>query len=245
MLAALESLLVAAIADALSDREVVADAGDPPPPGRRPQVVIAATSIELALAEAAPRGPVHHLEVRSWPDAAGALELPGSARGALLEVEAPLGLLLRAGDDYSVEDGHLRLFRPPSRSGVRARIGGRPLRGHVDRTPARLGATATIWADTRPLLDLVSARVRAALARLAASPRVLVSEVDTADLGVEGRLLGATLRWGALRRDAPRVDGMIVLRDRIEIEVRGDLEERVVLGEDLTAGIIREVRRSP
>jgi hypothetical protein len=216
-------------------------------------VELAATRLAIVYAPgdddpAAARDRARFAAVHRWSGDGGARDftLPDGLAGEVAELESPPGRPLRAGDDYFVDGRTVRLMRPPPAApdNLVARLRGGPARGFVDRRRCVISLQADAWATDAAALAALSSRVHAALLAAAAEvPQLEAAPQD--DLGVRVRLLRPTALWVASARAPATARDAPFLRETIEFQVRGELEQRVVLGAPEPVGIIEQIVHTP
>ncbi len=250
LLGAVERLVQEALHAVIEpDRITVNGAVDTPPVGVLPRVTLAATECILERPHPPDRRPVQRTTVLTWPllDGLTTFPLPKGSPPELSELLASTGHLLRAGDDYIVENSELRIRRPlpDGATALCAYLTGVPARGYSERTQAHVAAQVLVWSDTRTTLDPLSAQVAAALSLLASSNRCIRTEVTVESKRVDFILRDAHPRWHATRRRQLRIGKTPLLCDRNELELRGELETRVLLGPAPATETIRSVHLDP
>lgn len=218
---------------------------DPVPGDSFPRVVITASRLALLFNQddddpLASRTTAHFAAVQRWSGDGTARDftVPDDIKGDITELECPPGRPLRVGDDYAVDGRTVRLMRPPppGQHNLQARLRGGPARGYLDRRPCVVTVEVHVWTNGPAQLASTSARVLAALLAAAVDvPHLEATPHD--DLGVRVRLLRPVASWLSTNRD----DVAGLLRDSFEFQLRGELEQHVVVGQPEPAGIIENI----
>lgn len=168
-----------------------------------------------------------------------AFALPAGA-GELAEVEAPPGRPRVRGDDYRVEAGALRFYRPPAagQPGVKAMFNGQPAVGYQERRAGELPLVVSVRAATVADLDpLVAAALAAALKATVAPPTFAAAPTA----GVRLRLLRAAAALVGVHRRTEERDGAVKPRCDLEFVLRGEAELLIALGAPEPESIIAAV----
>lgn len=220
----------------------------PVPSDSLPRVVVTATRLALVFEQGdddplASRGTAHFGGVHRWSGdgVARDFQVPDNQVGDIAELECPPGRPLRIGDDYAVDGRTVRLMRaaPPGQDNLVVRLRGGPARGYLDKRACIITLQIQIWSTALNKLDALSSRVHAALLAAAADlPHLEATPHD--DLGVRVRLLRPHAAWISTTRDI--IDAQpALLRDTLEFQLRGELEQRITLGQPGPAGIIEKI----
>jgi hypothetical protein len=166
------------------------------------------------------------------------------ATGVLTEVESPPGRPLQRGDEYTLELPTLKFYRPPAAGvDVVALMRGDRARGFLERRPCAIALSLFAWApDVAGADALLGPTLAAALGATVDMPNLEASV--PAGSGVRVRLLrpAASLAGVARTRETPSPGTF--LRARIDLVIRGELEQSVALGAPPPEGIIQQVVRA-
>jgi hypothetical protein len=186
------------------------------------------------------RSPAFELRVQSFPTDGTMRDfvLPADATGEIVEVQAPPGRLLTRGDDYQIDGRTIRFYRAPAKAtiGVSARLRGARVRGYQQRFAGQADVNVRIWTSERVRTDELS-RTALATVLIAAENVGVLDASDPKTPSVTMRLLRASASLTAIRRNFESSFHTAVL----EIVLRGELEQTVMLGAPEPEGIIREV----
>lgn len=223
-------------------------APEPVPGDSFPRVVLTATRLALTFKPdddpLDSRSSAHFAATHQWSGDGTTRDftLPANIPGEIAELECPPGRALRSGDDYSVDGRTVRLMVAPrtGQQNLQARLRGGPARGFLDKRPCVVTLVADVWANGPAQLATTAARALAAL--LAASVDLPHLEATPhADLGVRVRLLRPTASWTATTRSEQRG----LLRDTIELQLRGELEQLVAVDTPDPVGTIKSIVYRP
>lgn len=247
MLHAVQAHFVPALRAAFPPATAVGAGPSPAPvPGDSfPRVVVTATRLAPVFAAGDDpqdsRSTAHHAAIVRWSGNGSARDftVPDSVTADITDLECPPGRPLRVGDDYSVDGRTVRLMRPPpaGQHNVLVRLRGGPARGFLDRRPCLVTLAVDVWANGPVQLGTTAARALAAV--LAASvdlPHLEAAPHD--DLGVRVRLLRPTAAWISTTRS----ETAGLLRDTLEFQLRGELEQLVIVGPPEPAGVIAKIK---
>jgi len=221
---------------------------DPVPGDSFPRVVLTASRLALIFKQddddpLASRTTAHFGAVQRWSGDGTARDftVPDDIKGDITDLECPPGRPLRVGDDYAVDGRTVRLMRaaPIGQDNLVVRLRGGPARGYLDKRACIITLQIQVWSTAINKLDALSSRVHAALLAAAADlPHLEATAHD--DLGVRVRLLRPHAAWISTTRDI--VDAQpALLRDTLEFQLRGELEQRITLGQPEPAGIIEKI----
>lgn len=168
-------------------------------------------------------------------------EVPDTLSGEISEVEAPPGHPATSGDDYVIDDRTVRFYRPPQKGtpGVAVYLRGDKARGYRDVHPCRIEVVLTAWAQsTEEADDLFGPAFSALLSVFVALP-IIRTGPDT--IGVALRLLKPVAVPGSITRTLTEINGTDFHRVTAVINVLGDLEVVVALGQAQPESIIESI----
>lgn len=247
LLGAVETLLYEALCGVIDPERVsISGPSEVPPSGVFPRVTVAATECVIEDSPFVDRRSIRTSIAVMWPTARDVrvFPIPKRGHGELSELLVSTGHLLRAGDDFVVEDGAIKLRRPlpEGASSLQGHFAGEPAEGYSERTQARVCAQLRVWSESRETLDSLSAQVTASIALLAASRRCIRTATDTGERRFEQILRDALPRRHATRRREFNAPAPQLLCDHTELELRGELESRVLVGPAIPKTTIRAVR---
>lgn len=255
MLHAVQAHFIPALRPALAPAIAVlaGPAAEPVPSDTSARVIVTATRLALVFPAgdddpSASRGLVQFGAVHRWSGDGKTREfqVPDGLTGEVAELECPPGRPLVRGDDYAVDGRTLRLLRAPpvGQHNLLLRLRGGPARGYLDRRACAITLVVQVLSSDPAELAALSARVLAALLVAAAElPQLEAAPQD--DLGVRLRLLRPVLSWLGSTRAAVPTGQTLLLRDTLEFALRGELEQRVVLGQPAPVGVIEKIVYTP
>jgi hypothetical protein len=207
-------------------------------------VVLHAHTLTVAPppAEAERDEPGHLVEYVTWPTSGQTRDftLPGAVTGELLEVEAPPGILVKAGDAYYLQDRTIRFYRAPvaGAPGVRARIRGAAAAGYRRRQRCTVGLDLVVWAkamtDVDNRLDIV---LQVALRALVAVPILEAGQIPGVSVAL--RVISPRVWLMGMRRQVDIEPAFF--HAHAAIELRGELDQVVAYGAPEPVGIIEQV----
>lgn len=252
MLVSVETFFHDALISALPGDVDVATGPSPGPAADVTQLVeVTASSLKLKLPEGedltARREPAFHFGVHRWRADGKQVDfvLPEGALGQVVEVESPPGHPLRRGDDYLVEGGTVRIYRPPAQADIAvvALLRGERALGFLERCPCDIPLIIRAWSQQHGAADtLLSSALSAAL--IASSGMGNLGDPASNESGVRIRLLRPSMVLVGLARGAELLHDKHFFRAQAEFLIRGELEQLVAVGAPEPTGIIREVRQA-
>lgn len=185
--------------------------------------------------------PAFTFQAATWPIAPGiaSFTLPPALVGELFEVEAPVGYLVKPGDDYYLDGTTIRFFHAPTGPGqVLARVRASAAAGHARRGAATLTLDVSAYgrdpATADPLFETVTQVV---LTRLAGAPYLALSSVAGLDTLVRFVDFRAHVRY--IERKLSGYENVVVCTTRVELV--GELDVVVATGAAAPVDRIAEI----